>query len=206
MLPLPAHTYEPAVWTQATVGNDYLISDGRNKYSVPFDLIGEKVQIRLTKNTVEVYFNGSRVTSHKRLEKYSVQPVVNPDHMPENHRKYLRYNSEEFRRWASDVGKSTENIVKYFLELGNAPEQGYKSCVSLVKLGERYGKKKLECACERIISLSSAPSIRTITTILKNSRQPSENTAAKPVAEESCNKYGITRGAAYFRKGGASNE
>lgn len=68
MLSLPAHPYEPAIWTQATVGNDYLISDGRNKYSVPFDLIGEKVQIRLTENTVEVYLNGSRVTSHKRLE------------------------------------------------------------------------------------------------------------------------------------------
>lgn len=57
-----------------------------------------------------------------------------------------------------------------------------------------------------MISLSSAPSIRTITTILKNSRQPVENTDTKSAAEESCNKYGITRGAAYFRKGGAGNE
>lgn len=128
----------------STVGNDYLISDGRNKYSVPFDLIGEKVLVRLTKNTVEVYFNGSRVTSHKRLEKYSVQPVVNPDHMPENHRKYLRYNAEEFRRWSADVGKCTESVVKHFLETGKAPEQGYKSCVSLVKPGENRVKRSLK--------------------------------------------------------------
>ena len=126
--------------------------------------------------------------------------------MPENHRKYLRYNAEEFRRWSADVGKCTESVVKHFLETGKAPEQGYKSCVSLVKPGEKYSKKKLESACERIISLSSAPSIRTITTILKNSRQPSENTDAKSDAEDSCNKYGITRGAAYFRKGGADIE
>lgn len=168
MLSLPAHPYEPAIWTQAT--------------------------------------DGSRVTSHKRLEKYSVQPVVNPDHMPENHRKYLRYNVEEFRRWSADVGKCTESVVKHFLETGKAPEQGYKSCVSLVKPGEKYSKKELESACERMIPLSSAPSIRTITTILKNSRQPSENTDEKSDAEDSCNKYGITRGAAYFRKGGADNE
>lgn len=57
-----------------------------------------------------------------------------------------------------------------------------------------------------MILLSSAPSIRAITTILKNSRQPSENTDAKSDAEDSCNKYGITRGAAYFRKGSADNE
>lgn len=205
MLPLPAHPYEPAIWAQATVGNDYLISDGRNKYSVPFDLIGEEVQIRLTKNTVEIYFNGSRVTSHKRLESYSVQPVVNTDHMPENHRKYLRYNAEEFRRWAADVGKCTESVVEHFLEMGKAPEQGYKSCVNLVKLSERYGKKKLESACERMLTLSSSPSLRTITTILKNNKMQ-EKDAAKSIPEDSCNKYGITRGAAYFRKGGADNE
>ena len=64
MLPLPKYPYEPSTWRQQTVGNDYLISDGLNKYSVPFDLIGEQVQVRLTKNIVEVFFKGSRVTSH----------------------------------------------------------------------------------------------------------------------------------------------
>lgn len=163
MLPLPKQPYEPSVWKQQTVGNDYLISDGMNKYSVPFDLIGEQVQIRLTKNLVEVYFKGSRITSHKRLEKYSVQPIVKPEHMPDNHREYLNYNADEFKEWAKTVGKSTEEVIKYFLTSGSAPEQGYKACVSLTKLGKRYGKKKLESACERMLAFSSSPSIRTIT-------------------------------------------
>lgn len=97
MLPLPKQPYVPSVWKQQTVGNDYLISDGMNKYSVPFDLIGEQVQIRLTKDLVEIYFKGSRMTSHKRLEKYSVQPVVKPEHMPANHREYLSCNADEFK-------------------------------------------------------------------------------------------------------------
>ncbi|WP_312103049.1 IS21 family transposase [Pygmaiobacter massiliensis] len=67
MLPLPAAPFEAAVWSVAKVPNDYLITDGRNKYSVPYNLIGEKVDIRVTKNTVEVYFHGSRVASHRRL-------------------------------------------------------------------------------------------------------------------------------------------
>lgn len=87
MIPLPAVPYEPSVWTQATVGSDYLISDGRNKYSVPFDLIGEKVQIRLTKNIVEVFFNGGRVASHSRLSNPQRHPIVIQSHMPEEHRK-----------------------------------------------------------------------------------------------------------------------
>ena len=56
MLPLPTAPFEAAVWYMATVPNDYLISGGKNKYSVPYNLIGEKVDIRVTKNLVEVYY------------------------------------------------------------------------------------------------------------------------------------------------------
>lgn len=201
MLPLPNHPYEPSVWKQQTVGNDYLISDGLNKYSVPFDLIGEQVQIRLTKALVEVYFKGSRVTSHKRLEKYSIQSVVKPEHMPSNHREYLNYNADEFKDWASTVGKSAEGVVEYFLTSGSVPEQGYKACVSLKKLAKRYGKKKLEAACERMLAFSSSPSIRTITTLLKNSKELTSTEKA-----DNSNKYGITRGAAYWRKVGGNDD
>ena len=175
-----------------------MISDGLNKYSVPFDLIGEQVQIRLTKDLVEVYFKGSRMTSHKRLDKYSVQPVTKPEHMPSNHREYLNCNADEFKKWAATVGKYTEEVVKLFLTDGSIPEQGYKTCVSLTKLGKRYGKKKLEAACERMLAFSSFPSIRTITTLLKNSKE-SEKTVE---VSDNSNKYGITRGAAYWRKAG----
>ena len=198
MLPLPKRPYEPSVWKQQTVGNDYLISDGLNKYSVPFDLIGEQVQIRLTKDLVEVYFKGNRMTSHKRLEKFSVQPVVKPEHMPANHREYLNCNADEFKTWAKAVGSSTEEVVGHFLTSGSVPEQGYKACVSLTKLGKRYGKKKLEAACERMLAFSSTPSVRTITTLLKNSSEPNKTA----VASDNSNKYGITRGAAYWKKGG----
>ena len=201
MLPLPKHPYEPAVWKQQTVGNDYLISDGLNKYSVPFDLIGEQVQIRLTRDLVEVYFKGSRMTSHKRLKKYSVQPVVKPEHMPDRHREYLSYNADDFREWAKTVGKSAEEVVKYLLTSGSAAEQGYKACVSLRKLANRYGTKKLESACERMLAFTSSPSIRTIATLLKNSHEPDKSVGQK----ESGSKYGITRGAAYWKKGGGGN-
>jgi hypothetical protein len=71
--------------------------------------------------------------------------------------------------------------------------------VSLTKLGKRYGKKKLEAACERMLAFSSSPSIRTITTLLKNSQKQKKSDDSG----DSSNKYGITRGAAYWKKGGA---
>ena len=201
MLPLPRVPFEPAVWKQATVRNDYLISDGQNKYSVPFDLIGEQVQIRLTKNTVEVFFKGDRVASHQRLAAFQIQPIVKPEHMPEKHRRYLRYNADDFREWAKSVGDSTETVVDCFLKSGSSQEQGYKNCVTLMKLSEKYGKEKLEYACERMLELSTVPSIRTIAVILKNGKEPER----KSVAVTDSEKYGITRGAAYFKKGGDRN-
>ena len=66
MQPLPSTPYEPAVWSpELRVGQDYLVSDGQNKYSVPFDLIGEKVVLRLTRQTVEVFYRGTRIAMHR---------------------------------------------------------------------------------------------------------------------------------------------
>jgi len=96
MFPLPSSPYEPAMWTQLKVGSDYLVSDGKNKYSVPFDMIGEEVQVRLTHTMVEIFFHGSRIASHQRSTKVLREPVVNPAHMPPEHRKYLTYNADDF--------------------------------------------------------------------------------------------------------------
>lgn len=205
MQPLPVTDYEPAVWSTGMVGYDYLVTDGRNKYSVPFDLIGEKVDIRLTKNILEVFYHGNRVASHVRKAAIQRDPVVKTEHMPSEHRKYLLYNSDDFMKWASGIGTRTTEVVRHFLSAGKAPEQGYKSCVSLTKLAEKYGAKKLENTCERVLAYSSTPSIRNVSTILKNG-QDKNSSKAGVVAEVSSDSHGITRGADYFSKGGNRND
>ena len=201
MLPLPPSSFEPAVWSVAKVGVDYLISDGRNKYSVPSNLIGKRVDIRTTRNIVEVFYHGSRVAAHRRFQTAQHDPVVKPEHMPPEHRKYLNYNAEHFTEWAASVGPMTSKVIQHFLTAGKAPEQGYKACASLTRLGDRYGKVRLEHACERILAYSSIPSVRNISSLLKNSNGKSrlKDRTQEPAAS---NRYGITRGAAYFRKGG----
>lgn len=130
MLPLPAVPFEAAVWSVAKVPNDYLVSDGRNKYSVPYNLISEKVDIRVTKTAVEVFYHGSRVASHRRLQTIQREPLVKLEHMPLAHQKYLAYNAGDFSRWAMSIGPMTEKVVQHFLTSGTAPEQGYKACAS----------------------------------------------------------------------------
>ena len=120
MKPLPTAAYEPAVWPpDLTVGPDYLVSDGMNKYSVPFDLIGEKVNLRLTKNAVEVFYRGTRVAMHARHRTVLRDPVVKPEHMTPEHRKYLNYNESEFTSWGSSVGEHTASKALNFFDIRN---------------------------------------------------------------------------------------
>lgn len=199
MMPLPTADFEPAVWSSAKVPNDYLISDGRNRYSVPANLIGERVDIRTTRNIVEVFFHGVQVALHKRVPGIQYAPVVKPEHMTPEYRSYLRYNEEDFTQWAASMGENTSRTVQYYLTSGSAPEQGYKACASLTKLGERYGKR-LEAACEQLLSYSSTPSIRNLSSMLKNGQDKVSTQKQQPPVDNV--SHGFTRGAAYFRKDG----
>ena len=199
MQPLPVNPYEPSVWSTQTVLHDYTVTDGINKYSVPFDLIGESVDIRTTRDAVEVFFNGNRVAVHVRNSTRKRDPIIKPVHMPENHRRYLEYTSEDFKSWASGVGSNTLKVVKRFLGAGRAPEQGYKPCISLRKFSERYSEAKLEEACRQVLTFSGEPTIRGISILLKN---PVKETVNKDGNNTKHRGQGITRGAEQFREGG----
>lgn len=202
MQPLPKAPYEPAVWSTAKVQNDYLISDGINKYSVPFDLIGEQVDIRLTSAMVEVFYHGGRVASHVRKVNPQRYPICIKEHMPLNHQKYLTYNPDEFVVWAENIGVFTLKTINHFLYSEKEPEQGYKYCIGLMKAVEKYGNNRVEKACERLLSVTVQPSLRSIITILKNGQDKlaSDNKGIRQSSVKRSN--GITRGHAAYRNGG----
>ena len=95
------------------------------------------------------------------------------EHMPQEHQKYLTYNADDFKTWAMSVGPMTEKTVQHFLESGKAPEQGYKVCASLKKIGDRYGRERLENACRRVLAFTTVPSVRNISSLLKPANKKS---------------------------------
>ena len=99
------------------------------------------------------------------------------------------------------VGPMTEKVAEHFLKSSKAAEQGYKACAGLTKLEQRYGKSRLEAACGKALAYSTASSLRTIASILKNGLDKPDK-AEIQTAQSKSNSYGITRGAAYFQKGG----
>lgn len=200
--PLPKAPYEPAVWSTAKVQNDYLISDGINKYSVPFDLIGEQVDIRLTGAMVEVFYHGGRVASHVRKVSPQRDPVCIKEHMPLNHQKYLAYNPDEFISWADDIGAATLKTINHFLYSEKEPEQGYKYCVGLMKAAEKYGNDRIEKACEKLLTVIAQPSLRSISTIFKNGQDKLTSDVKDIKQPNEKRSNGITRGHAAYRNGG----
>ncbi len=75
------------------------------------------MDIRLTKETVEVFFHGSRVASHPRAKVWLRDQITQPEHMPAEHLKYLSYDADEFIKWAKTIGEYTSKVVEYFLNL-----------------------------------------------------------------------------------------
>jgi hypothetical protein len=123
--------------------------------------------------------------------------------MPDNHKKYLSYNKESFLDWAQSVGSNTTQVARIFLESGKVAEQGYKSCASLTNMADKYSFLRLENACEKALSITSAPSIKTIRTILQTG-QDKVSKEEIPSSVDS-NEYAFTRGSSYF-KGGVKND
>ena len=119
--------------------------------------------------------------------------------MPENHRKYLEYSTDSFLEWAESVGCSTLIVIKNFLYMHKVEQQGYKPCASLMKLGDKYSLDRLEKACEKALGYTPSPSLKNITTILKNGQDKVATVSVKSSSKSS--SYGITRGASYFEGG-----
>ena len=109
---------------------------------------------------------------------------------------------EGFQDWGETIGRSTLIVVNHFLSMHKVEQQGYKPCVSLMKLADRYGTERLENACARALSYTPSPSLKNISTILKNGQDKVavESVSFKKTNEESA-KYGITRGASYYEGG-----
>ncbi|AHF06541.1 IS21 family transposase [Desulfitobacterium metallireducens] len=199
LLPLPAVPYELAVWKVATVQFNYHVTVEKMHYSVPYEYIKHKVDVRITRYVVEVFFNNHRICSHPRLHGRPGQYSTVTEHMPEDHQKYTAWNGERFVFWAENVGKHTAVVVKAILSSHRIEQQGYKSCMGLLKLANKYSVSRLEAACEKALSYTPNPSYKSIQTIIKTGQD--KIVKEEPVnPEKSSNSFGFTRGADYYRR------
>jgi len=191
--PLPAHPYEFARFKVATVNIDYHIDVFGHYYSVPYQLVKEKVDARVTDRVVEVLFKGRRVASHMRAFKKG-GATTEAAHMPRAHRAYLEWTPSRIINWAATVGPNCAAFVEALMEAKKHPEQGYRAALGVIRLAKTYTPERLEAAAARALS-ARALSYKSVKLILKNNLDslPEEPQAALPVIE-----HNNIRGADYY--------
>jgi transposase len=195
--PLPAGPFPFAEWRTATVNIDYHVEVDHHYYSVPHALIHERVEVRLTARTVEALYRGQRVASHVRSFVRG-HHTTDPSHMPKAHRAHAEWSPSRIVAWAATVGERTAELVGAILAERPHPEQGYRSCLGILRLSKRYGRERLESACGRAVTVG-ARSYRHVESTLKNGldRMPLfEAVAARAVIHENI------RGGKYYGEGG----
>ena len=170
--PLPLTRYEFATFSKAKVHIDYHIQVDYHYYSVPYQLVGETVEVRLTVSAVEILHRGRRLTSHLRSFRRGGH-TTKSEHMPEAHRRNSKWPPHRLLNWAGQTGPNTAAMFQGVMESRRHPEQGYRSCLGIMSLGKRYGAERLEAACKRALTVR-ALSLRSVESILKNGldRQP----------------------------------
>jgi hypothetical protein len=196
--PLPVSPYELAFWKVAVVQFNYHITIEKMHYSVPYEYIKHQVDVRLTRQVVEVFYQNQRICSHPRLHGREGQYSTVTEHMPNDHQQYVKWNSERFIDWAEKVGTHTAIAVKAILASHKIEEQGYRSCMALLKLADRFSITRVEAACARALSYTPHPSYRNIITILKSGQDKLDQPQAQLPVDEKSDQYGFTRGAEYY--------
>ena len=195
LAPLPATPFELAEWKQATVQFNYHIAVDRMFYSVPYQYIKNKVDVRITDTTVEIFYNHNRIASHRRLYGRSGQYSTVTEHMPQEHQKYLEWNGDRFRKWADSIGINTSKVVDAILTSGRIEQQSYRSCMGLLKLAEKYSPEKLEQVCAKALSYSGKPSYKSIKNLLAAIKDAPDTESE---SSQAVKPHGITRGARYY--------
>jgi transposase len=195
MRPLPATRYEFARWRVGLKVNiDYHVEFAHHYYSVPYSLVGARVDVRTTANTVEVFHASRRVASHLRDDTPG-RHSTDPAHMPVSHRRHAEWSPSRIVAWAETTGQSTGALAEAILASRPHPEQGYRSCLGIIRLGDRYGPERLEAACARALAVR-ALSYRSVESILRHGLD-SQPLRAGPARTHPAHQN--LRGASYYR-------
>jgi transposase len=170
--PLPRQPFEYAEWKLVRVNIDYHIDIFGHYYSVPYTLVKAQLEARISAHTVEVFHQGKRVASHRRSP-HKGRHTTLKEHMPKAHRHYAEWTPQRLIRWASKTGGATAQVVEAILTTRAYPQQGFRACLGIMRLGSRYGDNRLEAACRRAMAIGAC-SYKSIESILKHDldRQP----------------------------------
>lgn len=147
---LPTERYQYGDWVTARVNIDYHVVADNHFYSVSYHLVHEPVEVRLSADTVEIFHKGTRVASHVRSRLPNKATTLD-EHRPKSHQRYLQWTPSRIIEWGRTIGPLTAELLERILASKPHPEQGYRTCLGVIRLGDKYGNSRLEAVAQRAI-------------------------------------------------------
>jgi len=172
MKPLPEKPFEFAEWKAVKPGPDYHVSFEKHLYSVPYTLIGKKLEVKATDMLIEVYLKDERVCSHQRSRRENGRTTID-GHMPESHRAVAGISEESLLSWAEKIGSDTAQLVKMRFESEKIVEHAFRGILGILRFARKFGRERLNKACKRAVHYKSI-SYQSVAIILKNNLESQE--------------------------------
>jgi transposase len=194
LLRLPGEPYAYAEWRRCRAGLDYHVEVHGHFYSVPHRLIREVIEARVTDLTVELFHRGQRIASHARST-LRQRHTTTAEHMPSAHRRHAEWTPARVLRAAEAIGPATTALVKQILTSRPHPEQGFRSCLGILRLARSFGGERVEAACQRGLDIG-ARSYGSVLSILRNGLDRAFR--PDPPPEEPPLQHGNIRGSGYY--------
>ncbi len=198
--PLPHQRFEPFQWHKARVHIDYHVGFEDRFYSVPHTLVGERVEVRATALTVEIFHGGQRVFSHRRSYGPKGTAVTCEHHRPLSHGDYGKWPPQRLIAWAGTLGPSVARVAEMTLSSYPRPEMGYRPVLGIIRSGERHGAARFDAACARALAVSgrTAPRRKFIEALLKQRLEHAPIATTETVRP--LGHHDNVRGGAYYDK------
>ena len=196
--PLPIDRYQMGEWKKLRVNPDYHVEIGGHHYSVPYQLVGEIVDIRHSRRIIEIFHQGARVASHAKSNAIGGTTTVDAHRSPA-HQRYLDWEPAKIMAWAEETGYETYCQFQAILADRPHPQIAYRACLGIIRLEKDFTRDRIEAACLRA-NLIGATRLDSVRSILDNGldRVPvaTESKSRQPIAHENI------RGAGYYASKG----
>ena len=196
LTPLPGLPFEVAEWVYGRkVALNFHVTFQKNHYSVPYEHVGKKADLKVTARTVEVYVAGERVATHPRFDAHDQwRYQTDPSHMPPAF-AVTEWDDERIRRWAASIGPNTAAVVERVFSDAKVKEQAYNPALAVLNLSKPYEARDLEDACAYALERAMHPRCKFIRSVLATKAHRRDGAAGGATGSSA----GYLRGADYYR-------
>jgi hypothetical protein len=161
LMPLPPQPWERIDWCTAKVHADCHLQAGGARYSVPYTYVGQSLDVRLGRHTVEVFAGATLLTTHPRRREGRATRL---EHYPAAGQTFLRQTPPACLRQAQALGEATATLVAALL--ATETQHHLREAQAILRLADQYDGARLDRACALAVAAGDGR-LRTVRGLLE---------------------------------------